>query len=351
MQAQIKKLDFTGQKFYCGIDMHLKNWLVAIEAGDVSMRPFVQDPDPDILIRHLKKNYPGACFIAGYEAGYFGYGAQRKLQESGIECLVINPADIPTTYKEKDQKRDPSDSRKIARALRNKDVNAIWIPPVSTQEDRQFMRTRKALSKDLTRNKNRIKALLQMNGIRYPAQFAKKGSHWSRRFIQWLEGIRLTEETGTESLQTLLRNLNFLRSELLTISKRIRKLAQSPCYKATYERLIKISGIGMVAAMTLLTEIGDIRRFRNTDHFRSYLGLIPSVHNSGESEHQGRITSRANRILRDTLVESTWVAIRTNTTYLGFYRQYISRMKYNNALIRTAGKLANQIYFALKNEN
>ena len=350
MQPQITKIDFSGQTFYCGIDMHRKSWTIAIEAEDVPMRPFVQDADPDILIHHLKKNYPGARIIAGYEAGYFGYCAQRKLQASGIECLVINPADIPTTNKEKDQKRDPRDSKKIARALRSKDVNAIWIPPVSLQEDRQFMRTRKSLSKDLTRIKNRIKALLQMNGIQYPVQFSKKGSHWSRRFIQWLEGIRFTEETGTESLQTLLRNLNFLRSELLAISRRIRKLAQSPSYQAVYERLIKVSGIGMVAAMTLLTEVGDIKRFPSTDHFRSYLGLIPSAHNSGEKEHSGRITSRANRILRDILVESAWVAIRTNTTYLSFYRQYRSRMKDNNALIRTAGKLANQIYFVFKME-
>ncbi len=350
MQPQITKIDFSGQTFYCGIDMHRKSWTIAIEAEDVSMRPFVQDADPDILVHHLKKNYPGARIIAGYEAGYFGYWAQRKLQASGIECLVINPADIPTTNKEKDQKRDPRDSKKIARALRSKDVNAIWIPPVSLQEDRQFMRTRKSLSKDLTRIKNRIKALLQMNGIQYPVQFSKRGSHWSRRFIQWLEGIRLTEETGTESLQTLLRNLNFLRSELLAISRRIRKLAQSPSYQAVYERLIKVSGIGMVAAMTLLTEVGDIRRFPSNDHFRSYLGLIPSAHNSGEKEHSGRITSRANRMLRDILVESAWVAIRTNTTYLSFYRQYRSRMKDNNALIRTAGKLANQIYFVFKME-
>jgi len=117
MQPQITKIDFSGQTFYCGIDMHRKSWTIAIEAEDVSMRPFVQDADPDILVNHLKKNYPGASIIAGYEAGYFGYWAQRKLQASGIECLVINPADIPTTNKEKDQKRDPRDSKKNCKSL------------------------------------------------------------------------------------------------------------------------------------------------------------------------------------------------------------------------------------------
>jgi transposase len=350
MQTQSKKLDFTGQNFFCGIDMHKKSWAVTIETEDVSMRTFVQNADPDSLIHHLKNNFPGANITAGYEAGYFGFWAQRKLEAAGIECLVLNPADIPTTHKEKDQKRDPSDSRKIARAIRNQDATTIWIPPVSIQEDRQLLRTRRMLAKDLSRNKNRIKAILQLNGIQYPAVFARDGSHWSRRFIIWLESIRLTEETGTESLQTLLRNLLFLRSELLVISRRIRKLAQSDRYKPAYDRLVDIPGIGFVVAMTILTEIGDISRFRNTDQFRSYLGLVPTAHDSGEKEHPGRITNRANKPLRALLVEATWSAIRTDAAYLSFYRTYKKRMKENHALIRTAKKLANQIYYAIKME-
>lgn len=350
MQTQSKKLDFTGQNIFCGIDMHRKNWAITIETEDVSMRTFIQNADPDLLVQHLNSHFPGASVTAGYEAGYFGFFAQRKLQEAGIRCLVINPADIPTTHKEKDQKRDPSDSRKIARAIRNQDVHPIWVPPLSIQEDRQLMRTRKMLAKDLTRTKNRIKAILQLNGIQYPAIFTNAGSHWSRRFILWLESVRLTEETGTESLQSLLRNLLFLRSELLIIFRRIRKLAHSDRYQAACNRLVKIPGIGPIVAMTLLTEIGDISRFRNPDQFRSYLGLIPTAHDSGEKEHAGKITNRANKPLRALLVEATWSAIRTDPSYLCFYRTYKKRMKENHALIRTAKKLANQIYYAIKME-
>lgn len=350
MQTQSKKLDFTGQNFYCGIDVHRKKWAITIETDDFPMRTFVQNADPEILIHHLEKNYPGASFTAGYEAGYFGFCIQRKLKESGIDCLVINPADIPTTHKEKDQKRDPSDSRKIARAIRNREVQTIWIPPVPIQEDRQFMRTRKMLSKDLTRNKNRIKALLQIHGIQYPPAFEKSGSHWSRRFIKWIETLQLTQETGTESLQTLLRNLLFLRSELLKISRLIRKLAQSDRYRSAYDRLIEVPGIGMIVAMTILTEVGDINRFRNTDHFRAYLGLIPTACSSGDKDLPGRITNRANNTLRALLIESTWSAIRTDSGYLHTYLQYKQRMKGNNALVRTAKKLVNQIYYAIKME-
>jgi transposase len=348
MQTQSKNLDFTGQKFYCGIDMHKKNWTVSIRSEDVSMRPFVQDADPEILIRHLAKNYPGAKVIAGYEAGYFGFCAQRRLQEAGIECLVINPADIPTTHKDKEQKRDPRDSRNISRAIQAKTVTGIWIPLVSVQEDRQLLRTRRTLVNDLIQNKSRIKAFLQMYGIQYPAVFSQRGSHWSRRFLKWLEEIRLSEESGTESLKSMLRLVYFLRTELLGISQKIRKLAQSDRYKTDYERMVKIPGIGLIVTMTILTEIGDIRRFHNTDHFRSYLGLIPTAHDSGEKEHPGKITNRANQQLRPLIVEATWSAIRLDSGYLHIYRQYKQRMKENDALIRTSKKLANRIYYAIK---
>lgn len=348
MQAQVTKLDFTGQNFFCGIDMHKKSWAITIENEDVTMRTFVQEANPETLIRHLNNNFPGANFLAGYEAGYFGFSAQRRLKDSGIDCLVVNPADIPTTHKEKDQKRDPLDSRKIARALRTKTVSAIWVPPLYLEQDRQLLRTRKMLAKDLTRNKNRIKSLLQLHGIPYSPVFENGKSHWSGRFLKWLEEIRLSEESGTESLQCLLRNLLFLRTELLTVSGKIRKLSQSDRYKSAYERLIKIPGIGPIVSMTILTEVGDISRFRDTDHFRSYLGLIPTAHDSGEKEHPGRITNRANAKLRSLLVEATWSAIRTDPVYLHTYRQYKHRMKENNALIRTARKLANHIYFAIK---
>ena len=131
MQTQSNELDFSGQNFYCGIDIHKKTWAVTIETDDISLKTFGQESDPDFLVRYLKRNFPGGNYLLGYEAGYFGFSLQRYLQSQGIKCLVIHPSDIPTTHKEKEQKRDPLDSRKIARVLRTGEVKSIWIPPVS----------------------------------------------------------------------------------------------------------------------------------------------------------------------------------------------------------------------------
>ena len=103
--------------------------------------------------------------------------------------------------------------------------------------------------------------------------------------------------------------------------------------------------------MTILTEIGDVKRFRNVDTFRSYIGLIPKSNSSGEKDYKGRITNRKSVNLRPLLVESAWCAIRADPTYLFIYNQYKKRMDANKAIVRTARKLANHIYFTLRGIN
>ncbi|MDT8402742.1 MAG: IS110 family transposase [Bacteroidales bacterium] len=348
MLTQSNELDFSGQNFYCGIDTHKKKWAVTIETDDISLKTFSQNADPQALVKHLKRKYPGGNFVVGYESGYFGFNLYRLLKSEGIECKVIHPADIPTTHKEKDQKRDPLDSRKIAKALRSDQVNAIWVPKISQEQDRKLLRTRRTLTKDQTRVKNRIKALLQIYGVEYPDVFKQNHSHWSRRFISWLQEINLKEQSGTESLQVLVRNLVYLRSEILTVSRHIRRLSETERYKNPCEKLREIPGIGLLTAMIILTEIGDITRFRNVNHFRSYIGFIPRANSSGEKDYNGRITSRSSSHLRPLLIDSAWSAVRNDSYYLQVFSNYKKSMKPNKAIVRTARKLINQIYYTLK---
>ena len=93
------------------------------------------------------------------------------------KIYVVNPADIPTTDKEKVQKEDKRDSRKIAKSLRSRDLAPIYVPSTKTLEDRSLVRTRSMLVKDLTRYKNRIKSFLYFHGIEIPASFSNPQSH------------------------------------------------------------------------------------------------------------------------------------------------------------------------------
>jgi len=102
------------------------------------------------------------------------------------KSIVVNPADIPTTDKERVNKEDKRDSRKIARSLSSGNLVPIYIPSIKNQRDRSLLRTRAMLVKDSTRYKNRIKSFLCFYGISIDDAFKNPESHWSNRFMEWL---------------------------------------------------------------------------------------------------------------------------------------------------------------------
>ncbi len=351
MRAQSTEINFNGVNIYCGIDIHKKTWSVSVEVENTSHRKnFTQPADKDAFVNFLRNNYPGANYHVAYEAGYFGFDLCRHLESQGISCRVLHPADIPTTHKEKDQKRDALDSKKITRLLRTEKDNAIWVPQVYQEQDRSLLRVRRAKVKDRTRTQNRIKAFLQINAITYPEVFKSKSTGWSKGFISWLESIEFEESSANVAFSLLVNDLLHCRSSILIATREIRALSQSERYQSAYNKIISIAGIGPVVGMTLLTEIGDIKRFKNTDHFRSFIGLIPSSHSSGEKDYQGRITSRANTHLRSLLIQSAWSSISNSEYFCARYTAYRKRMPANKAIVRLATKLANQVYYVLKAE-
>jgi len=350
MQTQSNKLDFSGQNIYVGFDVHLKSWKVTIMTEELVIKTFSQPPSPEILHQYLEKSFPGGKYHSAYEAGFCGYWIHHKLITLGIKSIVVNPADIPTTDKEKVQKEDKRDSRKIAKSLRNGDLNAIYVPSPKTLEDRSLVRTRGMLVKDLTRYKNRIKSFLYFHGIEIPLSFSNPQSHWSNRFMDWLEGIEMNEKSAKESLLALISESKNLRSSILKITRSIRDLSQTESYNEQEKLLRSIPGIGLLTSMIILTEFDTITRFKNTDQLHSFVGIVPSTNSSGEKDKIGDITPRGHSILRSAIIESAWVAVRIDPALTKSYHDYCKRMDPNKAIVRIAKKLLNRISFVLKNK-
>ncbi len=166
----VNKLDFSGQSIYVGLDVHKKSWTVSIFSEQCEHKTFTQPPKTEKLVHYLKRNFPGAAYQAVYEAGFSGFWTHDQLREQGVHCIVANPADVPTTNKERTGKRDPSDSRKLARSLRNRELKGIYVPVRSKREDRSLVRTRPSMVRKQTRCKNQIKALLYFYGINLPEE-------------------------------------------------------------------------------------------------------------------------------------------------------------------------------------
>jgi len=133
MQTQINKLNFKETNIYCGIDTHKNSWKVSIWVENVFHKTFVQNPEPEILNNYLVKNFPGAIYHSAYEASYCSFWIHEKLTELGLKSIVVNLADIPTTDKERKQKEDKRDSRKIAISLKNRELKGIYVPSKKAQ--------------------------------------------------------------------------------------------------------------------------------------------------------------------------------------------------------------------------
>lgn len=350
MQTQSNKLDFSGQNIYIGFDVHLKSWKVTIMSDTLILKTFSQPPDPRVLHQYLVSNFPGGIYHSAYEAGFCGYWIHNQLVSLGIKSIVVNPSDIPTTNKEKVQKEDIRDSRKIARSLKSGDLTAIYVPSEKTLEDRSLLRARKMLTKDLSRYKNRIKSFLYFHGIEFPPAFSNPQSHWSKRFIIWLESIPMVHDTGKQSLLALINESKHLRESLLSITRQVRLLSRTEAYREHVKLLQSVPGVGLVTAMTLLTELETFDRFRNIDQLCSLIGLVPSTNSSGENEKIGDITTRGHNVLRSSIIESAWVAARIDPALHKCYNGYCQRMEPNQAIVRIAKKLLSRMRYVIKNK-
>lgn len=340
----LKVTDFTGHHIYVGIDVHFKSWQVSIYSEEFELKTFSQPPNVEQLTTYLTRQYPRAHFHLAYEAGFCGFWIQRAFEKKGFTCMVVHPADIPGSDKESKRKTDRVDSRKIARGLKNRELNTIFVPDECQEADRQLLRSRSRVVEDMTMVKNRIKSFLKFKGILIPPSY--KEGKWSQAFIKWLSSITLSESNKV-ALQTYLDELRFLQQKGKQLQEVIKDLSCSGCYRSNMKLLTSIPSIGIMAAMTLLTEIGDIGRFKKLEHLCSYCGLAPDCHNSGATERIGAMSRRGNAIIKTILIECSWMAIRKDPALLLYYKQLLPRMNANKAIVKVARKLLNRIRFVL----
>lgn len=166
-----------------------------------------------------------------------------------------------------------------------------------------------------------------------------------------MKTINFSRESGKEAFNALIRHLEYLRKDLVDVTRKIRELSRTEEYKNKVERLTSIPGIGLINAVTLLTEASNMERFSNTKKFRGYLGLIPKEHSSGETINRSTISRRGNNRLKVIFIESAWVAVRMNPAMTMAYETLLRRMNKSRAIIRIAVKLASRArHILLSNE-
>ncbi len=341
---QSRALDFKDDLFSIGMDVHKDSWTISVVRSGIMVKTLCIECNIEKMLYFLHKSYPGGAFQFCYEAGFCGFWIQRCLSIEGYNCIVINPADVPSSQKEKYTKSDTIDSRKLARELDNNNLNPIYVPEIEEEALRDIYRYRTATVKKQTAVKNQIKSFLHKYGIKIPSDLI--ATKWTKIFLKWLKNIQFDSLCSRIALDNYLEDLDYISSKVKTITKKLVDLiTKQKNTKNTYKILRSAPGIGEICAVALISEIWNIKRFTNNDKFCAYIGLIPMTHSSGPKDSTYGITFRHKKKLRSMIIEASWASIRKDPALLLKYSELRKRMNSNKALVRVAKSLVKRIRY------
>jgi transposase len=250
------------------------------------------------LVRRLSKQYRALRFC--YEAGPTGYGLYRQLTGLGHECIVVAPSLIPRKPGDR-VKTNRRDALSLAKQLRAGDLTAVWVPDEHHEAVRDLSRGRQAAIEDQRCKRQQVSALLLRLGRVYPGQ-----KSWGKAHMSWLASQKLDHLEQRIALEELLIGVRQAGDRIRRLERAIAEAVPGWSLAQIVTALMALRGIDLIAATTLMAELGDLRRFPTARELMGYLGLVPSESSTGKEVWRGGITKTGNRHARRTLVESAW---------------------------------------------
>ena len=254
----------------------------------------------------------------------------EALEGHGVEVKLANPYKTKAIASAR-IKTDKLSARILAHLLRADLVAECYVAPRDVRQVRALLRQRASLVKMRTMVKNRVHS--QLDRYEYT-------SSWSDIFglagMDWLRGLDL--ESGDRCiLDTHLRHLECLNSEIGFLDSRI---AGQALESEDALLLMTMTGVDYNSGMLLACEIGDITRFPSPKHLVSWLGLCPSLYQSGNSLVMGRMKKDSNGRARWVLIQAARTASRTDPRMRELYMRVSSRKGTGKAAVRVANKMA-----------
>jgi transposase len=288
---------------YVGLDVHKRTIAVALaDAGRGEVRSYGTIQNTPEAVAKLVRKLGGAERLACcYEAGPCGYGLQRQLVGLGAMCTVVAPSLIPRRPGER-IKTDRRDAGKLARLLRSGELTAVWVPDAEHEALRDLSRARETARDARHRARQQVRKLLLRLGIAEPGETRA----WSQRYWAWLRAVQLAQPLQQLVLVDAIETVDAATARLTRLEAQVQAAAATGRQAPLIAALQSLRGVGVITAVTLVAELGDLSRFATPRPLMAYVGLVPSEHSSGDSQRRGRITKAGNRHVRHVLVQAAW---------------------------------------------
>lgn len=300
---------------YCGVDVDDKNFNVTLaNKKDEELHQFKSRPTASGLIQKLNPFVKADYEIKiCYEAGYLGFSLYRELKKAGFDCSVIAPGLTPKLPSDR-IKTDKLDSEKLAKFFKNNLLTIVSVPDEVDESIRTLIRSRNFIKKEQIKVKQHIVSICRRLGWNYRTENRPKQTKapWSVDYISWLDLMvkNCKIDAVKSNLEMLLLFASQYSTQLKMYDNEIIKHADSPKYKNKVEALLVYRGIDKIAALTLVSEFGDINRFAHPNAIVSYCGLDVKEYSSGGVQRQFGITKMGNPYLRTALVEISQCATK-----------------------------------------
>jgi transposase len=251
------------------------------------------------LVRKLAAKYAQLTFC--YEAGPTGYGLHRQIKSLGHQCVVAAPSLIPKRPGDR-VKTNRRDAVSLAKLLRADELTAVWVPDSHHEAMRDLTRARETAAMDARVKRQQVSAFLLRLGRHYPTG----KSTWTKAHLKWLAQQKFDYAEQRIVFEEMMLAMRQARERQERLEQAIRSAVADWSLAELVSALMAMRGIDLIAAATLLAEVGDLSRFPSAQAVMAYLGLVPSEDSTGDTVKRGSITKAGNRRARRMLLECAW---------------------------------------------
>jgi len=257
-----------------------------------------------------------------------------------VEKLVLVAPGNFKVISQSSKKTDKKDAETLAEFLKMGKLPEARIMNKQQAYIKSLLNTRDKFVKQRTQCKNKIHNILSSLGIPYD-----KNKIFTQKGFKNLRTMNFDPLVEVE-IELLVKHIEYLNESISKIDAELKKPDnQLPGHK----NLISITGIGDISASIFLSAIGSIEDFPDKKKLNAYFGVIPTVRQSNNTTHYGRITKRGNRLVRAALVQCTLIIIKYNPILREFYLRLKMRKGSGKAIVATSRKLLELIYLTLSN--